>query len=421
MPTKLRPEKIPLVLGASPAEGLDVLLVGWDGGGNVPPMLALGKHLRVAGHRVRMLASPSIGERAASAGLDFAPLTHARAWEPVPGVAIEDNIAALASQLDGPAMGLDLRRAVEHRRPDVLVIDAMASGAISAAEALRVPTAVLCHLRYRFLAGSGPLPGPWLEALEQLNEARTAEGLTPMPRDRGWWTTLWPRVGEVFVTGLPELEGADTVIPPWIRYVGLVADPHPEPLPSDVAALIDGATRGVVVVSLSSTYMHQEQQLARATRAVEGLHAVITVGGGIDPSTLDGGVTALVLRWVAHESLLPRAAVVVTHAGYGTVMASLAAGVPMVCLPMGRDQRGNAAEVERLGAGVTLEAEPTSEAIRAAIDEVLANPRYRRAAMELAAQASALGGGPRLASLVAGLAHSRRSRQPQPAPIGDQP
>ena len=46
---------------------------------------------------------------------------------------------------------------------------------------------------------------------------------------------------------------------------------------------------------------------------------------------------------------------VVTHAGHGTVLKTLAAGVPMVCMPMGRDQKDNTVRVLRLGA-LSLEA-----------------------------------------------------------------
>src|SRR5207248_8948080 len=53
-----------------------------------------------------------------------------------------------------------------------------------------------------------------------------------------------------------------------------------------------------------------------------------------------------------HSELLKQAAVVVTHAGHGTVIRALAAGVPLVCMPMGRDQNENAARVVFRGAEI---------------------------------------------------------------------
>ena len=59
-------------------------------------------------------------------------------------------------------------------------------------------------------------------------------------------------------------------------------------------------------------------------------------------------------RFVPHGEVLPHASLVVTHAGMGTVMSALSHGVPLLCLPLGRDQFFNAAMVERLGAGRAL-------------------------------------------------------------------
>ena len=59
--------------------------------------------------------------------------------------------------------------------------------------------------------------------------------------------------------------------------------------------------------------------------------------------------------YIPHRALLPHAQLVVTHGGIGTIMAAFDAGVPLVCLPLGRGQPGNAARVAELGAGVALD------------------------------------------------------------------
>ena len=73
-----------------------------------------------------------------------------------------------------------------------------------------------------------------------------------------------------------------------------------------------------------------------------------------------------------------------TPAALGTVLASLAHGVPLVCLPMGRAQHDNAARVAALGAGVILDAGASEEEIADAIGEVRGTPGYRSAAEGLA-------------------------------------
>jgi UDP:flavonoid glycosyltransferase YjiC (YdhE family) len=79
-----------------------------------------------------------------------------------------------------------------------------------------------------------------------------------------------------------------------------------------------------------------------------------------------------------------QASLVVTHAGRGTVMSSLAAGVPLLCIPFGRDQFYNAARVEALRVGAVAPREASPETLRAAVEALLANGEIRSAAARFA-------------------------------------
>ena len=85
-----------------------------------------------------------------------------------------------------------------------------------------------------------------------------------------------------------------------------------------------------------------------------------------------------------HQQVLPEAAAVVTHAGHGSVLKALAAGVPLVCMPMGRDQKDNTVRVLRLGAGVRVDKGAGSDRIAAAVRRVLDDPTYTGAARRFA-------------------------------------
>jgi UDP:flavonoid glycosyltransferase YjiC (YdhE family) len=88
---------------------------------------------------------------------------------------------------------------------------------------------------------------------------------------------------------------------------------------------------------------------------------------------------------VPHALVLPGAAVTVTHAGHGTVAASLAHAVPLVALPNPMaDQPFLAATIQALGAGLALDGESGPAAIRAAVQEVIGQPSYASAAANLA-------------------------------------
>src|ERR1700686_5483590 len=77
-----------------------VLIVTWDGGGNVRPALALGARLVAAGHRTRLLATRSIEPRALAAGLTFSGFDSVPTWPE--GVAMDDDGARFEAMLNGP-------------------------------------------------------------------------------------------------------------------------------------------------------------------------------------------------------------------------------------------------------------------------------------------------------------------------------
>jgi len=178
-----------------------------------------------------------------------------------------------------------------------------------------------------------------------------------------------------------------TVRPPHVRYVGpVLADPPwvgswKSPWP-------EGDERKLVVVSLSSTYMKQERLLARVIEALRQapMRGVVTTGPAIDPSALPAAPNVAIVRSAPHSELFREAAVVVTHAGMGTVTRALCSGVPTVCIPMGRDQPDVAARVVHAGAGLRLRPSAKPAAIRAAVERVADDPGFAAAAREVGAR-----------------------------------
>ena len=138
---------------------------------------------------------------------------------------------------------------------------------------------------------------------------------------------------------------------------------------------------------------------------------LLTVGRGFGTGRL-GPVAAntRVEQWVPQADVLPHAAVVVCHGGSGTTFGALAAGVPLVVCPLFADQPVNGRLVEAAGAGLLLRPQedtalrglgPADVApLRAAVERVLADPSYRRAAERVARE---MAGMPALEDVVARL------------------
>ena len=81
--------------------------------------------------------------------------------------------------------------------------------------------------------------------------------------------------------------------------------------------------------------------------------------------------------------MLRHAAVAITHSGHGTTLRALAAGVPLVCMPMGRDQNDTAARVVYRGAGVRIKPTASPASIRNAVETVLRDLQYAAGARAL--------------------------------------
>jgi UDP-glucoronosyl and UDP-glucosyl transferase len=75
----------------------------------------------------------------------------------------------------------------------------------------------------------------------------------------------------------------------------------------------------------------------------------VTTGPAVDPAVIPAPQNVSVQRWARHADVLPHCSAVVTHGGHVTVLKALAAGVPLVVVPLGRDQPGNAARVVHAG------------------------------------------------------------------------
>lgn len=99
--------------------------------------------------------------------------------------------------------------------------------------------------------------------------------------------------------------------------------------------------------------------------------------------------------WIGLPEVLARASAVVCHGGSGTTLATLAAGLPLVVVPLLADQPANAAMVEDLGAGIAVRSTATAghglqgldatdvPRVRDAIEAVLADTSYARSAQRI--------------------------------------
>jgi UDP-glucoronosyl and UDP-glucosyl transferase len=194
----------------------------------------------------------------------------------------------------------------------------------------------------------------------------------------------------------PSLGGPDPEVP-----AAQGVQPIRPEVPGDLAATLpewarELGNRPVVYVSLGTAPQFNQPasfQPLLAGLAGTGAEVVVTVSRLHDPAALgELPPTVHVEQWLPLAPLLARCDAVVCHAGTGTTLAALAAGLPLVLIPQGADQFDNARACQRAGAArVLLGDQVTPEAVRQAIDAVLADASPERAAARaLAAEIAAM-------------------------------
>ena len=432
----------------------EFLFVLWAGGGNVPPQLTLARRLVARGHRVRMLAPAVLRESIEAAGIAFEPYREIPEHdESVPERSLvrdfeaRSKAAALAAARDNLVAAMarpvaaDVLATLERRRADVVAFDFILFGALFAAEKAQVPAAMLIHTIYPFPApglppygmGWTPMGGPFgrlregvgrlifrqvyeRPLLPRFNEVRAGLGLEPLRR----FDELTQRVDRALVLTSPAFDFRAR-LPANVEYVGPQLNP-PAPTSAWQSPWPPGDDRPLVVVGLSTTHQAHDPLLERIVAALATLpvRALVTTGSAKLRSMPPANVH--VARFVPHAHVLPQAAAVVTHAGLGTVHAALAHGLPLVCLPIGRDQPDNAARVEWHGAGLRLSPKSSPAVIRAAVERVLREEAFAASARRLAlafVDERPAERAPSALEAVAGQPASTRAAKPRPTPVSE--
>jgi UDP:flavonoid glycosyltransferase YjiC (YdhE family) len=163
----------------------------------------------------------------------------------------------------------------------------------------------------------------------------------------------------------------------------------------------------LVLVSFSTA--PEQGSVRKFQNAIDALsklpvRAVVTVGDSVDAGALEPASNVAVFATADHDDLMQQADLVVTHGGHGTFMRALKNGLPMVVIPgLGGDQPVNAAAAEAWGVGRALPADAASEAIKAAVADVLKSGTFAERAALFARQFAGVDGAARAADEIENL------------------
>lgn len=352
---------------------MKILFCAVSGLGHINPLLPLADACTARGHEVAFATAPDMTDHLERHGyhLHAAGPTDAERSALAAELRGDDAGAGIAfafgvlfSQIHAPRMLPDLLRVMDEFRPALLVCES-AELATPLAGTLR--GAPWLHHSYGVLRPARA----WELATASLARLWAEHGLQ-VPERAGMFD------GEYVDVCPPALQTDEIASVPRRRSLRIVDAPAgPRRLPS----------RPHVLVTFGTVF-NRQQALVDVVGTISALpiDATVTLGPGASlPKAAPDNVR--VVEYAPLSDVLPTCAAVITHGGSGTVLASLAHGVPLLAMPQGADNTLNAERVEAAGAGLQV---TDIDQLPTALDRLLTDQTFQDAAATVADQINAM-------------------------------
>jgi MGT family glycosyltransferase len=380
---------------------------------HIKNMAAIGRELMRRGHRFTLFHYPQMEREITKQEITFAPL-----WMPDSQSVSE---GAIPYPIDSDQMGVSLKnflsfakesaRLVCENAPDALrtskvdavLVDMSQPAAATVAEHLKLPYITICLALPLHRTDTVPpdfLPWRYESAWWAKQRNRLAYRLRdfmirPLNQVLNRYRKQW---------GLPEYGKPEDSFSPYAQLTQLVAEfdfprtnlpacfhyvgPYRRSAYNEAAVPInrfDG--RPLIYASLGTCQGNRTgvwEAIAKACAELD-LQLIISLAGApVPPELNELPGHPLVVDQIPQIEVISHAAAVITHAGLNTVMEALAAGVPMVAIPITGDQFGVAARLEYFGAGKVIGLKQCrGDVVKKALTDVLSDPTYRQRASDL--------------------------------------
>jgi UDP:flavonoid glycosyltransferase YjiC (YdhE family) len=176
---------------------------------------------------------------------------------------------------------------------------------------------------------------------------------------------------------------------PRFHYVGAIFTQAFGDIPSEIEQfLTEGGPK--VYVALTSTTTEMVQSVVDVLREIPVRVVVATT---VHDGRIQGGGNILTYAFLPSHRIMPRIDLAITTGGQGSMQTAIAAGTPVIGVPLQPEQDFNVHLVARQGAGMAIAPRQLhSPRLRSAIETVLADTSYRRSAQKLKSWQDAMDG-----------------------------
>lgn len=169
--------------------------------------------------------------------------------------------------------------------------------------------------------------------------------------------------------------------------VGGLSLSHVDKLPVELNDIMDNAKNGVIFLSFGSILRGKELEgkvISVLFKTFAQLEQTVLMRWHAE-DVPNKPTNVIIKTWMPQPSILahPNIKLFITHAGLHGITEGAYFGVPLVCIPLFSDQEFDSRFVEKAGFGtVLLLPDLTKDNLLAHVNEVLQNPKYKKAALE---------------------------------------
>lgn len=298
-------------------------------------------------------------------------------------------------------------RILKERQADAVVADFAFPGAFLAAESMNIPYILIYHAGLGFKGpgippfGSGlPIGQQWglkgkvyqflSDFLEKsiannMNRKRRKFGLPAGEKaDFQYLSSPWLNL----VLTSEASEAPRSRLPETAFFIGPCLDGRNGPLSGDFPIQLLSPKKRKIYLSLGTFFNKKPKVFGKIMNALsDSCYQLIVSAGGAYKKLNSRPLPSnfLLFEWVPQLDLLPLVDLVISHGGNNTVNETLAAGKPLLVMPVGGEQGDNARRVEFLGAGLRADIKKfTCREIREKVNRLIEEETFIERAKEIA-------------------------------------
>ena len=367
-----------------------ILFTSCSGTGHINPLFRYAEAIRKRGHQVRFASTEPARVAVEKAGFEFVPVPSAtgaerdKVFADLDAATGEEALIIGTRDLFGGILAKaalpGISDVIRDWAPDLIVRESSEYAGLIAAQKLGVKSVRVSVMAPQFYERYLDVAHSAIDLLRQGVDMKPDHGAALL--------------AEPVFCAFPESMDRDEVQRPKVFRVGQrssraagASDPLPRWAPQNGEPLI--------YMTFGTVSGRSERVQATYRRALEAVgtlpvRALLTTGPVMRADLL-GTIpdNVFVETFVPQDEVLPHSSAVVNHGGSGTLLGTLAAGLPQVVIPMFADQPHNARSLQASGAGIAVFDTDTAT-LRSAIERVLVDKDIQAKARQVAAEIAAM-------------------------------